>query len=202
MNAPTGPIFVVDDDSDLGASVTRMLCRHGLDATAWSDPAALIASGRIAPPCCVVSDVMMGPLDGFAFARRLRASVPAAALIFMTAWPRTRDAVAAIRDLGGIDYLEKPLDQDLLTQTVRRGLAWSVARHAASRRLSALSPREKQIFGLLVRGRTNKAIASDLDLSVKTVEDHRAAIMRKTQANSLAQLIDLAAVQTEAPPSQ
>jgi two-component system, LuxR family, response regulator FixJ len=192
MSAAPGQIFVVDDDADLVASVARMLRRQGFDATASSDPAGLIASGRVASPCCVVSDVMMGPLDGFAFARALRMSVPDAAFIFMTAWPRTRDAVAAIRDLDGIDYLEKPIDQDLLTATVRRGLAWSQARHSAARRLAPLSPRERQIFGLLVRGRTNKAIATSLNLSVKTVEDHRAAIMRKTQANSLAQLIDLA----------
>jgi FixJ family two-component response regulator len=202
MSDAPGRIFVVDDDADLVASVTRMLRRQGLDAAACADPAELIASGRIAPPCCVVSDVMMGPLDGFAFARALRAQVPEAAVIFMTAWPRTSDAVAAIRDLGGIDYLEKPLDQDLLTETVRRGLAWSRARHAAARRLAPLSPRERQIFGLLVRGRTNKAVAAELDLSVKTVEDHRAAIMRKTQVNTLAQLIDLAAGEADAPPAQ
>ncbi len=96
--------------------------------------------------------------------------------------------------------MEKPLDQDLLIAAVRRGLAWSGARHAAATRLAPLSPREREIFGLLVRAAPTRPSPQALKLSVKTIEDHRAAIMRKTDMNSLAQLIDLANLRTSPRP--
>jgi len=193
MTAPAGTVLVVDDDGDLAASLVRLLGRTGFTARAFTDPEAVLATADLAAPCCILSDVMMGRLNGFDFARAMRARLPEAAFIFMTAWPRTRDAVMAIRDLDGIDYLEKPLDQDALTGAIRSGLAWSARHHALALRLAPLSARERQILLLLGRGHTNKAIALELDLSVRTVEDHRAAIMRKTGSNGLAQLIALTA---------
>lgn len=194
MTSPAGTVLVVDDDVDLAASLVRLLSRLGFSAQACGDPTALLSRPDLAAPCCILSDVMMGKLNGFDFARALRSALPEAAFIFMTAWPKTRDAVMAIRDLDGIDYLEKPLDQDVLSQAVQDGLAWSARRHALAQRLAPLSVRERQILFLLVRGYTNKAIALEFNLSVRTVEDHRAAIMRKTEANSLAQLIELASL--------
>lgn len=192
MTAIGGQVYVVDDDRDLADSIARMLSRRGFTAVSFSDPRAFLHEMRSEEPACLVSDVMMGDLDGFELARQVRDRLPFAAIIFMTSWPRTRDAVAAIRDLGGLDYLEKPLDQNMLVDAVARGVSWSRERHEAGVRLATLSPRERQIFALLVKGRTNKTIAAELTLSIKTVEDHRAAIMRKTGLVTLAQLIDLA----------
>jgi two-component system response regulator FixJ len=186
-----GIVSIIDDDSDLGAALARMLHRQGYDATAFDDPRRFLAEATGDTPRCVVTDVMMGDLDGFALARQVRERLPTAAILFMTAWPQTRDAVEAVRDLGGLDYLEKPLDQDRTLDAVARGLRWSRKRHAASARLSPLSAREREVFALLVRGRTNKLVAAQLDISVKTVEDHRAAIMKKTGSFSLADLIDI-----------
>ncbi len=98
MTAAQGSILVVDDDHDLAASIARMLCRHNLAAIACCDPAVLLEAAPVMQPCCIVCDVMMGPLNGFDLARRLRAAISSAAIIFMTAWPRTSDAVMAIRD--------------------------------------------------------------------------------------------------------
>jgi two-component system CheB/CheR fusion protein len=187
-----GTIYVVDDDGDLGASVARLLRRHGHAAEPFLDPAPLLAIYEDAPADCIVTDVMMGDLDGFGFADQLRGVDPATAIVFMTAWPTTANAVDSIRRYGGLDYLEKPIDEDRLVAAVAEGVAWSRRRRANLERTSALSSRERDVFDLLVRGHPNKVIAAELSLSPKTIEDHRAAIMAKTGASGLAQLIALA----------
>jgi two-component system, LuxR family, response regulator FixJ len=190
---PTPMLYVVDDDHDLAGSLARLLIRRGYAAEPFTDPAALLESYPLAPASCVVTDIMMGELDGFGFADRLRAVDPACAIVFMTAWPSTAAAVDAVRRYGGLDYLEKPIDQERLLTAVQEGVAWSVRKRAQLSRTARLSPRERQVFALLVKGYSSKAIAAELELSPKTVEDHRAQIAAKTGTNGLAQLIALAA---------
>ena len=185
-------VYVVDDDRDLGAAVARLLGRHGQDAEPFLDPALLLDMYAQAPAHCVITDVMMGDMDGFAFADRLRMLDPGVSIVFMTAWPTTANAVDSVRRYGGLDYLEKPLDEDRLLSAVREGVAWSHHQRRLLARTAALTPRQRQVFELLVKGHNNKAIASTLNLSQKTVEDHRAAIAAKTGTNGIAQLIALA----------
>lgn len=187
-----GPVYVVDDDADLGASVARLLRRHGFAAEAFLDPAMLLRFYSEAPAACIVTDVMMGDLDGFGLADAIRAIDPAAAIIFMTAWPTTANAVDSVRRYGGLDYLEKPIDEDRLVAAVEEGVEWASRRRSALARTRTLTPRERQVFDLLVKGHSNKVVAGLLGLSPKTVEDHRAAVLAKTGANGLAQLIALA----------
>jgi two-component system response regulator FixJ len=185
-------VYVVDDDRDLGATVARLLGRHGFASEPFHDPAQLLCVYDQAPAHCIVTDIMMGDLDGFGFADRVRAQDPAVAIVFMTAWPTTANAVDSVRRYGGLDYLEKPIDEDRLLAAVTEGVAWSRAQRALIARTATLSARERQVFDLLVLGHSNKVVAAMLDLSPKTVEDHRAAIVAKTGANGLAQLIALA----------
>ncbi|MGE4411888.1 MAG: response regulator transcription factor [Sphingobium sp.] len=110
----------------------------------------------------------------------------------MTAWPKIRDAVAAIRDLGGLDYLEKPLDTERLLYAVNEGLVWSRNSYFALARVAPLSQRERQVFDLMARGKSSKMIAVALGVSIKTIEDHRAAVMRKTGAGTIADIFDIA----------
>lgn len=186
-----GTIYIVDDDGDLGASIARLLRRQGYAAEPFLDPSLLLAIYDEAPADCVVTDVMMGDLDGFGFADKLRIVDSATAIIFMTAWPTTANAVDSIRRYGGIDYLEKPIDEDRLVTAVTEGIAWSRHRRANLARTASLSPREREVFDLLVQGYSNKVIAAKLGLSPKTIEDHRASIMAKTETWALAQLIAL-----------
>ncbi|HWU03796.1 MAG TPA: response regulator [Novosphingobium sp.] len=187
----TPRIYVVDDDEDLAVSVAGLLRRAGWVAVPIDRPEALLPAIAAQPAACVVSDVMMDEMDGFSLARRVREVAPATAMIFMTAWPATRDAVAAVRHFGGLDYLEKPLDEARLLAAVAEAAAWSAERQERHTRLAALSPREREVFGLLVRGLSNKAIAAQLGISAKTVEDHRSQITAKTGAVGLARLIEL-----------
>lgn len=187
-----GTIYVVDDDQDLGAAIARLLCRHGHVAEPFIDPAPLLKIYQNAPAHCIVTDVMMGDIDGFEFADRVRGLDPAVAIVFMTAWPTTANAVDSVRRYGGLDYLEKPIDESRLLAAVGEGVAWSKAQRAAYARTAMLTPRQRQVFDLLVKGHNNQAIAAVLDISPKTVEDHRAAIVAKTGTNGIAQLIALA----------
>lgn len=184
-------VYVVDDDRDLAASVARLLRRHELHAEPFDDPVALLDAYSAAPADCVLTDIMMEQLDGFEFSRRLRALDPGVAIIFMTAWPTTANAVDSIRVHGGVDYLEKPIDEERLLASVRQGLEWSRRSREFAARTAGLTPREREVLALLVRGYSTKAIAGELNISARTVDDHRAQISTKTGANSLAKLIAL-----------
>jgi FixJ family two-component response regulator len=130
-------------------------------------------------------------MDGFAFAERMRAQDPAVAIIFMTAWPTTSSAVDSVRRYGGLDYLEKPIDEGRLLAAVAEGARWSRQRRGALARLAPLTPREREVLHCLAQGMSNKMVAAALSLSPKTIEDHRAAIVAKTGASSPAALIAL-----------
>ena len=132
-------VYVVDDDRDLGASVARLLRRSGYQAEPFLDPVMLLDVYAAAPADCIVTDVMMGDLDGFAFADRIRALDAASALVFMTAWPTTANAVDSVRRYGGLDYLEKPLDEDRLLAAVREGVQWSHQRRRQIARTATLT---------------------------------------------------------------
>ncbi len=189
---PSAVVYVVDDDADLGSAVARLLVRQGYLASAFVKPQELLDAHQQDPAACVISDVMMGETTGFVLADKLRVSDPNVALVFMTAWPTSADAVDSVRRYGGLDYLEKPIDETRLLSATSEGVKWSTGRRSLALRVETLTTRERQVFDLLVRGYSNKFIAAELDLSSKTVEGHRAAIATKTGTNGLAQLIELA----------
>lgn len=192
VTAPSSAIVhVVDDDEDLAQSVARLLARHGYEASAFGTPSAMLARQVVAPGHCLITDVMMADMDGFAFAQQIRARDPGVAIIFMTAWPTTANAVDSIRRYGGLDYLEKPLDEHRLLAAVAEGARWSIARRAALERMKRLTPRERQVLACLAQGMSNKMAAGQLALSPKTIEDHRAAIVAKTGATSITLMIAL-----------
>lgn len=184
-------VAVLDDDADLAATVARLLTRNGTPAQPFTAPQDLIATVPATAFGCVVSDIQMGEMDAFAFADALRAKDPAVALVFMTAWPTTAHAVDAVRRHGGLDYLEKPIDEARLIAAVAEGLAWSARERRKAAALALLTRREREVLGLMVQGYTNKEMGPMLGISDRTVEDHRAAIIAKTRTNGIAQLIAL-----------
>ncbi|KMS51806.1 response regulator receiver [Novosphingobium barchaimii LL02] len=184
-------VAVLDDDADLAATVARLLTRNGVAARAFVAPQDILAMLPDRALGCVISDIQMGEMDGFAFADVLRVRDPAVALVFMTAWPTTAHAVDAVRRHGGLDYLEKPIDEPRLIAAVSEGLAWSKRERRIAAATASFTRREREVFNLLVRGHSNKEIAEHLAISARTVEDHRAAIVAKTKTNGLAQLVAL-----------
>lgn len=186
-----GVVYVVDDDADLADSLARLLRRQGHAAASFHDVDGLLRAYSADAAVCVVTDVMMADTTGFELAGRVRALDPACALLFITAWPRTADAVDAVRQYGGLDYLEKPIEEARLLRSVAEGLVWSANRRRIEKRTRTLTARERQVLGLIAMGKSNKLIAAELGLSPKTVEDHRAAINTKTGASGLADLVEI-----------
>ena len=185
-------ILVVDDDADLASSIARLLGRHGHSAEAVNDAELLAKSYEPGAATCILTDMMMGATNGFALAEAIRRRDPAVAFVFMTAWPTVGDAVYAVRLHGGFDYLEKPLEEPRLLAAVQEGIGWSSRSRRAHDQLSRLTKRELEVFRLLARGKSNKVVAAHLSVSPKTIEDHRASIMSKLDAENLADLISLA----------
>lgn len=184
-------VYVIDDDSDFAASLTRVLRSAGYAAEPFNNPSALLEAYVLAPADCVVTDVMMGEMDGFAFAEKLREIDGCVRLIFITGWPSTSAAVKAIRQFDAANYLEKPLEEEAFLQAVAEATADGVRRRAVQQRTAVLTAREQQVLSLLVRGYSSKEIARELDISPRTVETHRAQISSKTGARTLAAMVAL-----------
>jgi two-component system, LuxR family, response regulator FixJ len=210
----SGPamIHVVEDDEVERASLAALLSTGGYETRTYPSADALLASDvlgtcseplddRGSCPSAIIADVQMPGISGLMLLQRLRSmSDPGGRLpvVLVTAHANVQDAVQAMK-AGAVDFLEKPLDDVSLFAAVEMALdrfgnstAKASARTAARRRLQTLLPRERDVLRqLLVRG-SNKAIASDLGLSPRTVEVYRARIMTKSKAASLPELVRLA----------
>ncbi len=186
-------VHVVDDDLELAQSIARLLERKGIPARAYADPEIFLAHSTLTGAACLLIDVMLGPRRGFEIAATAREMQRALGVVFMTAWPKTADAVDAIRRFAGFDYLEKPLNEERLLAAVTEGLVWSANQGGLLLKIATLTVRERQVLGLIAQGKSNKMIAQELGLSTKTIEDHRAAIRTKTATTTLPELMTLAA---------
>jgi two-component system response regulator FixJ len=162
---------------------------HG-SATAFLAVAAELAG-------CVLTDVQMPGMDGLELQRQLSARAISLPVIVMTGQGDIPIAIRAMK-AGAVDFLEKPLDDEQLLEAVRRALEQNerlsqarASAREASRRLSALTRREREVLDLLVTGLPNKAIGNDLGASPRTIEVHRARILEKLKASSLPELVRL-----------
>jgi FixJ family two-component response regulator len=172
-------IVVVDDDRDLALSISRLLSRNDYQVSTFLNAEEMLAKMPDAAPDCVLTDVMMGDLDGFQLAEQVHAIFPATALIFMTAWPNVSDAVSSFHKFKGVNYLQKPMSPAVLLEAIAQAVQWSRPRIAAIAATKGLSGRERDVLSRLAKGFSNKQIAFDLGLSPKTIEHHRATLLSK-----------------------
>ena len=147
---------------------------------------------------CLLIDVKLPGLDGLDFHEQLKAHGILLPAVIMTGYGDIPMSVRAMK-AGAVDFLPKPFDEEDLLSAIAAALEKDAARreadarmHALTAQFSALSPRERQVFEGVVQGRLNKQIAGDLGLSEITIKIHRAAVMRKMQARSLAELVRIA----------
>lgn len=191
-------VHIVDDDPEVRESVALMLERHGLRTAVYPDAQALLdALGTLAPGCLVV-DLRMPGMDGLALQQELlRRGCPLPTII-VTGHAEVAEAVRAMK-AGAVDFLEKPYGAAALLAAVRTALARldvetrdEQRRLQAAARLSALSPREREVLRALAGGQSNKAIAGELGISPRTVEVHRARLMEKLDSRSLAEVVRIA----------
>ena len=192
--ADTPIVHVVDDDDAVRDSLTLLLESAGLAARTYSSATALLASPPN-PPGCVLTDVRMPDMDGLTLQRRLAEAGVRLPVIVMTGHADVPLAVEALKT-GAADFLEKPFEDTQLLASVTRAITASQRIHdedsavaAIAARIATLTPREAEVLQLLVEGLPNKTIAYDLGSSPRTVEVHRARIMEKMAARSLAELV-------------
>jgi len=188
-------VFVVDDNASVRDSVAYLLHSVGLAAETYAGPAALLVRSVPDGPGCVVVDVRMPGMSGLDLLEVLRLRGWQTPVVFITAHATVPTAVRAMR-AGAVDFMEKPVDDERLLDRIRRAIALDRARLAEADerrgrtvRYDLLTEREREVLALVLEGLANKEIAARLDIRPKTVESHRASIMTKMKAGSLAELV-------------
>jgi two-component system response regulator FixJ len=188
-------VFVVDDDSAVRDALRFLMRSVGLTVEAFSSAAEFLDAYRDDRAGCLVLDIRMPGMTGLELQDKLIERRSILPIIFITGHGDVPMAVEAMQ-AGAMDFIQKPFrDQDLLDrihQAIDKDAKTrqSLGELAAIRtRLASLTPREREVMDLVVHGKANKVIAGDLDLSQRTVEIHRARVMEKIEASSLAHLV-------------
>jgi RNA polymerase sigma factor (sigma-70 family) len=191
-------VFVVDDDESVRRSLERLVRSVGLNVETFATAREFLSADRPNWPACLVLDVRMPGMSGLDLQEELIAAGYSMPVIFLTGHGDIPMSVRAMK-AGAVDFLQKPFsDQDLLDAIHRAIDQDTRARQERTevseiqRRVDSLTPREREVLALVVQGRLNKQIAYELGLSEKTVKAHRARVMEKMQADSLAHLVRLA----------
>src|ERR1700724_629505 len=191
------PPFVVDDDGGMRRALDTLLSTVGYKTAAFSRPSEFLANFKPDASGCLVLDIRMPDMSGLELQQHLNRMGSMLPVIFITGHGDVPMAVQAMKE-GAFEFVQKPFrDQDLLDR-INHALGQdkenrtTVARRAdVLHRFESLTPREKQVMDLVVEGAANKVIAIDLDLSERTVEIHRAKVMEKMGARSVAHLVKL-----------
>jgi two-component system, LuxR family, response regulator FixJ len=191
-------IYIIDDDEVLRRSLERLLRAEGFATVSCDSSLNFIDMVSNLAPGCILLDVRMPGVDGLELLARLKCIGLRMPVILMTAIGDIAMAVQAMKT-GAADFIEKPFDDVSLLAAIAAALSTAAGepRHGeAAVRVGFLSPREREVLDALVAGRSNKAIAHDLGLSVRTVEVHRARMLKRLGTHSLAEAVRLAVIAT------
>jgi len=191
-----GLVHVIDDDASFRTAIERRLKLAGYDVETYSSAQQLLDRLPVAEnPGCILLDVQMPGLNGLDLQSRLTERGSILPIVFVTGYADTPSTVRAIK-AGAEDVLTKPTSSALLIDAIERALArYESARDQQSELdslrglVATLTPRERQVFCLIVRGKINKQIAHELGTTERTVKAHRHQVMEKMQVDSLAELV-------------
>lgn len=188
-------VCVVDDDDGVCRALRRLLDSVGLTVKSFSSAGEFLGCLGSVRPSCLIVDVRMPGMSGLELQNAITERGVRLPIVFVTAHADVPMGVQAMKG-GAVDFIEKPFSEQSLLDAVNRALARDAeirrleADHAAIIvRLERLTPREQEVFKLVVKGRLNKQIALELGASEKTIKIHRARVMQKMEAESLADLV-------------
>ena len=188
-------VHIVDDDEALRDSLVWLLESAGLAVVAYASAEEFLADWTPSFTGCLLLDVRMPGMSGLELHEKLLSQHCTLPVIFITGHGDVPMAVDALKK-GAVDFIEKPFNDRDLLKLIEQCLALEKKQREsrrqgadAMRRIEQLTPREREVLNLIVAGRLNKQIADDLNISIKTVEVHRARVMEKMSANSLAELV-------------
>jgi FixJ family two-component response regulator len=194
-----GFVHIVDDDASFRTAMERRLKRAGYEVAVYASAQPLL--DRLpseSVPSCILLDVRIPELSGPELQERLSKLGSSLPIIFVSGHPDIPTTVRAIK-AGADDFLTKPVPSDELLEAVERAIAHHEMTRGLKTKLdmvrahiAALTPRERQVFGLVILGNTNKQIAGALGGTERTIKAHRHKVMEKMQVRSLAELVSLA----------
>jgi FixJ family two-component response regulator len=191
-------VHIVDDDASVRTAISRVLKASGYEVAVYESAACFLREIENAGPGCLLLDVEMPALGGLQLQEELAKLPRGWPIVFMTGHGDIPSSVRAIK-AGAEDFLTKPIPRETLLGAIQHALV----RHAAQQRgqdqlnslkalISTLTPREREVFALMVRGRLNKQIAHSLNTSERTVKAHRHMVMEKLRAQSFAEVVSIA----------
>jgi FixJ family two-component response regulator len=191
-------VYLVDDDASVRRALTRLLRVAGHTVQSFPTAQAFLAEAHLGHPSCLVTDLRLPGLNGLELQRELQRRGQELPLIFISGHADVPSSVRAMRD-GAVDFLEKPVADHELLASIKRALALARERHLerAERellktRLQRLTPREREVFALVATGLLNKQVGGELGAAEKTIKVHRARVMEKMEAKTLADLVRMA----------
>ncbi len=190
-------VFVVDDDAGVRKAVSRLLRTRGMHVEVFDSGESFLEADPRAESACILLDLQMPGLTGLALQDRLTERGILFPIVFVTGHGDVPATVRAMK-AGAVDFLQKPFDEGALMEAIGDALTLHAERrHALSRtddvveRLARLTPRESQVMELVAAGLRNRAVASQLGISERTVKVHRGRVMKKLHLDSLPDLVRL-----------
>lgn len=198
MNRQRSRVFVVDDDRSVRTSLANLLESDDYTVETFATADEYLSKATHLGPECLVLDVRLPGLDGFDLQRELLESGRTEQIVFITGYGDLPMGIQAMKR-GAIDFLPKPLDDVALLSAVRSALArsaenWQKRQEMAQirARVATLTPREFEVFRLVIAGLLNKQIAAELGAALRTIKTHRGRVMHKMGVASVAELVRLA----------